>query len=275
MSTLCFKKIMPLITKYLYIAVVSALLTASSCSKYNSRDNDGIVHNLGFEFIYVKRGEITFNDIERISNPWSPWLKSKALIDSLDLGDTVTIDTDYYILKREVTLDQWESIMGNHKNPKFIECNSGDCPVTNISYKDIFEFITRLNNIDKSGKYRLPTEVEWQYACHLSTASLNIDGAHIKHLNDYTWYSKNSDGAPHPTGLKEPDLIGLYDMLGNVYEATSTCIYETVSGSNNCYKFVARGGGATSLEKDISCSNRYANNNNGNIGVGFRLIKEL
>jgi formylglycine-generating enzyme required for sulfatase activity len=60
--------------------------------------------------------------------------------------------------------------------------------------------------------YRLPTEIEWEYACKA--------GAEIpsEKLPDYAWIQGNSNEKYHPVGLKKPNAWGLHDMLGNVSE---------------------------------------------------------
>jgi len=53
-------------------------------------------------------------------------------------------------------------------NPSiFKACN--DCPVESVSWWDVQEFISRLNEIENTDKYRLPTEAEWEYACRAGT----------------------------------------------------------------------------------------------------------
>ncbi len=60
--------------------------------------------------------------------------------------------------------------------------------------------------------YRLPTEIEWEYACKA--------GAEIpsKDLADYAWFQGNSNEKYHQVGQKKPNAWGLHDMLGNVSE---------------------------------------------------------
>ena len=60
--------------------------------------------------------------------------------------------------------------------------------------------------------YRLPTEIEWEYACKA--------GAEIpsKYLADYAWFQGNSNEKYHQVGQKKPNAWGLHDMLGNVSE---------------------------------------------------------
>ena len=123
---------------------------------------------------------------------------------------------DYYIGKYEVTQGQWESVMGN--NPSFYKNCGEKCPVEQVSWNDIQEFINKLNA--KTGKkYRLPTEAEWEYAARSGGkkekyAGTSSDGE----LGKYAWYSANSGGSSHPSGQKHPNGLGLYDMTGNVWE---------------------------------------------------------
>ena len=37
-------------------------------------------------------------------------------------------------------------------------------------------------------------------------------------LLNYAWIQANSNNVTHEVGLKEPNTLGIYDMLGNVFE---------------------------------------------------------
>lgn len=67
----------------------------------------------------------------------------------------------------------------------------------------------------KTGKnYRLPTEAEWEYACRAgATGKLS----HEK-LEQQAWYWDNAEGKTHPVATKQPNVWGLYDILGNAAE---------------------------------------------------------
>ncbi|MEK7253720.1 MAG: SUMF1/EgtB/PvdO family nonheme iron enzyme, partial [Bacteroidota bacterium] len=70
----------------------------------------------------------------------------------------VTVSS-FSLCRYEVTHAQWRAVMG--KNPSDFKCN--DCPVENVSWNDVQEFIKKLNLL--TGKdYRLPTEAEWEFA---------------------------------------------------------------------------------------------------------------
>lgn len=60
--------------------------------------------------------------------------------------------------------------------------------------------------------YRLPTEIEWEYACK---AGSDIP---VEKLGEYAWFQGNSKEKYHEVGLKKANAWGLHDMLGNVSE---------------------------------------------------------
>ena len=66
--------------------------------------------------------------------------------------------------------------------------------------------------------YRLPTEAEWEYACRAGAVTSRYYGHSIDLLDAYAWYQANSKDHAWPCGSLFPNDLGLFDMLGNVYE---------------------------------------------------------
>ena len=131
----------------------------------------------------------------------------------------------FSLSKYEVTQAEWAAIMGY--NPSAHK-DCADCPVENLSLKDIKEFIVKLNAV--SGKnYRLPTQEEWEYAARGGNQSKAYKYAGSNNLNDVAWFDETSDKQTHPIGQKKPNELGLYDMSGNVYE---WCSDEFVRGGS-------------------------------------------
>ncbi len=91
-------------------------------------------------------------------------------------------------------------------------------PAINVSYLSATMFCRWLSS--KTGKkYRLPTELEWEYACRAgSSAPFKMTAAQIMKS---AWYVNNSDLVTHPAAKKLPNAWKLYDMLGSVGEWAS------------------------------------------------------
>jgi formylglycine-generating enzyme required for sulfatase activity len=66
--------------------------------------------------------------------------------------------------------------------------------------------------------YRLPTEVEWEFACRAGTVSAYCFGNVQDHLSDYANYSWSRKDKMMPRGSYRPNFLGMFDMHGNVME---------------------------------------------------------
>src|SRR5262249_40924919 len=66
--------------------------------------------------------------------------------------------------------------------------------------------------------YRLPTEPEWEYSCRAGAGTSRYYGLSTQLLPKYAWYQANSKDRAWPAGNLLPNDLGLFDMLGNVYE---------------------------------------------------------
>lgn len=127
---------------------------------------------------------------------------------------TVTISQGFYLGSTEVTQTQWVSVMFN--NPSSFN-NCDNCPVENVSWEDVQAFIKKLNDRG-DGKYRLPTEAEWEYAARAGSTTKYSFGDGEGSLGSYAWYDANSGSRTHDVATKQPNAWGLYDMHGNVWE---------------------------------------------------------
>jgi formylglycine-generating enzyme required for sulfatase activity len=68
------------------------------------------------------------------------------------------------------------------------------------------------------GGYRLPTEAEWEYACRAGAGTSRYYGSSVDLLGRYAWCSVASRDHAQPCGRFLPNDLGLFDMLGNVWE---------------------------------------------------------
>lgn len=66
--------------------------------------------------------------------------------------------------------------------------------------------------------YRLPTEAEWEYAARGGSVGEGRPYARGASLADVAWYLDNAGWEVHPVGQKMPNVLGLYDVLGNAGE---------------------------------------------------------
>ena len=168
----------------------------------------------------------------------SPTLGAKFVLitaGTFQMGDSgkqhqVTISRPFYIQTTEVTQGQWKKVMGS--NPSNFSGCGDDCPVEQVSWDDVQDFIRKLNSMEGTDKYRLPTEAQWEYAARSGGKAEEYAGTSSESsLGDYAWYSANSGSKTHSVGQKKPNGLGLYDMSGNVWEWVQDWYGDYPSGS--------------------------------------------
>lgn len=115
----------------------------------------------------------------------------------------------------EVTQRQWKEVMGS--NPSVVQ--GDDLPVEHVSWHDTQAFFQRLNELDPSGEYRLPTEAEWEYAARGGKEVLYGSAKGLPGLSRYG-NCREGDGYEKaaPVGRFRPTAWGLRDLHGNVWE---------------------------------------------------------
>lgn len=166
----------------------------------------------------------------------------------------------FYMSVYEVTQSQWEAVMKEPADkPGRRQAVIGpDYPMADVSWHECQQFIERLNELEETDLYHLPTEEEWEYACRGPEgfkyswgngwpSGLNggngVDESFLR--SDYgksmitdlslklarkvgrSVYLGYDDGyaLTAPVGSYNPNWAGLYDPTGNVDEWCADWFY--------------------------------------------------
>jgi len=161
-----------------------------------------------------------------------------------------TIANAFALGAREVTFAQWDACLADGGCRAYKPFDHGwgrsSHPVVNISFEDAQSYVAWLSQ--KTGKtYRLPSETEWEYAARAGREGpFAFDGPLTAEKANYdSTYPYDGPPAPAreqtmPAGSFAPNVFGLYDMHGNVWEWTAECWREDAGG--DCGRRVLKGG---------------------------------
>ena len=187
----------------------------------------------------------------------------------------------------EITQSDWFSVMGS--DPVELR-NKGcdDCPVEGVSWEDIQGFLSKLNarEAKEQGRYRLPTEAEWEFAARGGNQTKGYTYIGGNQLDKVAWFGTNAkmgnfsgqEKTTRPVGGRNPNELGLYDMSGNVWEWCSDewtaypgCTIESCSGCA-----VLRGGSWNNAESKCrpACRLRFTTTKRTE-AFGFRIAKDV
>ncbi len=209
----------------------------------------------------------------------------------------VTFTKPFEMQVTPVTQLQWSLVMGENPS-KFksggsrVKISGRDIemypnrPVESVSWNDAQKFIEKLNQLDTQYNYRLPTEAEWEYAARAESDSPFIYGSDPHATGYYGWYVGNSGNQTRDVAEVNPNLHGLYDMPGNVWEwvhdkwiknRPAHAVDPQGPGLLSLStRRVLRGGSWSSERKELRSAQRDHNApGKGNEEIGFRLVRTL
>ncbi|MDR2478206.1 MAG: formylglycine-generating enzyme family protein [Treponema sp.] len=203
---------------------------------------------------------------------------------------SVTLDP-FYMGIYTVTQQEYEAVIGN--NPSHLQ--TGNYPVETVSWYAALEYCNALSKKHwlkpayviggdevawnpKANGYRLPTEAEWEYACRAGTATYYNTGDTIA-LTDARFYA----GAPVAVGSFAPNVWGLYDMHGNVYEWCWDWYGDYPAepaanprGPESGTRRIIRGGSAASDAQHLRSAERgRVEPSVRNANLGFRIVRNV
>jgi formylglycine-generating enzyme required for sulfatase activity len=149
-------------------------------------------HLAAVDRFFIMETEVTHRLYRRFVRERPRWAPSNR--DELVAGGLAT--TDY--------LRDWEDGLSTDQSTR---------PVRFVSYHAAVAFcdwLTEQFPLSLTGfEARLPTEAEWEWAAHLN-ASEGYDAV----------FGDSAMSTPLPVGSSEPGKLGIYDLLGNVWEWT-------------------------------------------------------
>jgi len=227
--------------------------------------SEGYINSIDMHFVKIKEGNFTMGTSFRLcpkDDPFSEKNEYQECIDNIPENQTPATEQSvksFYMATTEVTQLQYYKVMG--ENPAYFKKeklghDSRHNPIENISWNDAKKFIEKLNKMENTDAYYLPSEIEWEYAARAGSNEKWCFGNQKKNLKHYAWYYGNAVDTnmllatlflgilklddknnmeneilnlskTHLVAKKKPNRWGLYDMYGNVWEWTSSCYRET------------------------------------------------
>lgn len=171
------------------------------------------------EMIRLKAGTFQMGCPEeergRVGREWPP--HEVTLTKTIEMG------------RCEVTQAQWLAVMG--QAPVTGHGEGPDHPVYHVTWTESVGFLERLNRLGL-GRFRLPTEAEWEYACRAGSSrrfwfgdvlECSDEREFCQALDRHLWWGGNNGKEGHPFGAKPvaskaPNPWGFHDLHGNVWE---------------------------------------------------------
>ena len=199
----------------------------------------------------------------------------------------VTISRPFALSINEITFAEYDTFAEatGRKQPNDSGWGRGNLPVISVSWEDATAY-ARWLSVQTKQHYRLPTEAEWEYAARAGSTTAYSSGNDPSRLGEYAWFGSNSGRKTHPVGKKKPNVWGLYDMYGNVWEWVEDdwhSDYNTAPNDGSAWKIETRSvyrvirGGSWQVDARY-CRSAYRSRQGSGYRIyflGFRLARSV
>jgi formylglycine-generating enzyme required for sulfatase activity len=200
----------------------------------------------------------------------------------------VTIGQRFAIGQYPVTFDEYDRFCAAtpRENPADAGWGRARRPVINVSWDDAHAYIAWLSQ-ETGHTYRLPSEVEWEYACRAGTTSRYSFGDAITPGNAN--YADSDLGRTSEVDTYPANRWGLHDMHGNVWEwveddwhenyqraPSDRSAWKDAGVARDSRRCVLRGGSWGNSSRDCRSAFRGSSNAVNRLhAVGFRVARTL
>lgn len=197
--------------------------TADADEMNNTSANKKLLEIFKLELVDITPGAGRF--------PKSFQMGSTAGLPNERPAHTVEMTHNFAIARFEVPQNLYEAVMGTNPSKWKGPRNSAEGMTwgeANDFCRKITILLHRERLIPKDQEIRLPTEAEWEYCCRAGLPTEYCFGNNPRQPGDagnkarlldaYAWHTGNAAGNDPEVGALLPNLWGLYDMHGYLWE---------------------------------------------------------